>query len=154
MRADGKPLLEAPAHRAPIEPHCRGKQADRLVERLDHTSRDALVDDFRNRAATKPEHRRAARHRFDHHEPERFGPIDRKQQSQRVAEEFDLVAIVDLADEFHAGPIQQRRDRLAEIGFVSLVDFRGDLQRRPSALAMAMARSGRFSGEMRPRNAR
>ena len=37
-------------------------------------------------------------------QPERFRPIDRKQQRQRLAEKFALVPLVDLADEFDARP--------------------------------------------------
>ena len=41
----------------------------------------------------------------------------------------------------------------AEIGLVDLVDLGGDLERQAERRAIRMARSGRFSGEMRPRNA-
>ena len=71
-----------------------------------------------------------------------------------VAEERRLLGVADLAHELDQGIVQQRLDQLVEIGAVGGVDLGGDLQRQPERLAIAMARSGRFSGEMRPRKAR
>jgi hypothetical protein len=143
--------FKASPHRAPIKSDHLRQQADRFVDRSHNASREAIVDDFWNRAASKAENRRSARHRFDHDEPKWFGPIDWKEQRQRIAEEFRFFAIIDLADIFHAGPVEQWRDFFSKIGLVHLVDLGGDFQRQ--ALAIAIALSGRFSREMRPRKA-
>ena len=88
-------------------------------------------------------------------EPERLRPVDGKQQRLRVAQELRLLLIVDLADEFNARAREQRFDLRPEIDLVGAVHLGGDLERNAErARAMMMARSGRFSGEMRPRKAR
>ena len=54
-----------------------------------------------------------------------------------------------------SGSCEQRLDLVFEVGPVGVVDLGRDPQRAgPARLAMAIARSGRFSGEMRPRKAR
>jgi hypothetical protein len=42
---------------------------------------------------------RAARHRFDHHQAERLGPVDRKQQSRGIGEKFLFGFIVNFANQ-------------------------------------------------------
>ena len=44
------------------------------------------------------EHRSAAGERFDHHQPERFGPADRVEQRCRAAEQIELVPSTNLPD--------------------------------------------------------
>jgi len=78
-----------------------------------------------------------------------------KQQRRGIAEEFRLLGIADLADVAHIGMApQQRLDLLAPIVVVDLVDLGAMRSSRPLRTAISMARSGRFSGEMRPRKAR
>src|SRR6201993_5570665 len=96
----------------------------------DNPPRLSFVDKLRDRAAAEGENRRAARHALDHHEPEGPRPVDRKQQGRRLPKKLGLFALIDLADEFHARSIQQRRDDLAEVGFIDLVDLRSDFQRQ------------------------
>jgi len=88
-----------------------------------------------------------------HGQPERLRPIDRKQQGARLTEEFALGALIDLADIFDAGQVEQRGDGFAEIASSTLSILAAILIGIPSAWAIRIARSGRFSGEMRPRNA-
>ena len=52
--------------------------ADGLVDRIDHESCFALDNDLGQGAETCGYQRRAARLRFDSHEPERFAPVDRE----------------------------------------------------------------------------
>ena len=59
--------------------------------------------------------------------------------------------IVYFADEFDEGMIEQRRDLILEVALIGRVDLRGDLRGMPARLAISIARSGRFSGEMRPK---
>jgi hypothetical protein len=46
----------------------------------------------------------------------------------RLAEEFALGGLVDLTDEFNAGPVEQRLDPYAEILLVGLVDLGRNLE--------------------------
>src|SRR3977135_949628 len=64
---------------------------------------EAILDDLRHRAASERNHRRAGGQRFDQHQPERFGPIDRKQQRRSIAEKLALLGVADLADELDPG---------------------------------------------------
>ena len=145
----GRPLEQRTVDRNIVRGHARGRKSffepspdgaaiernhsrehpHRLIHRINDGARDALVDDFRNGALAECKYRCAARHRLDHHQAERLRPIDREQERPRLAQEFGLAALVDLADELDPRVAQQRRDLFAEIGFIDLVDFGGDLQR-------------------------
>jgi len=109
-----------------------------------------LIDDFRNGTLAEGKDRCAARHGLDHDQAERLRPIDREQKRLCLAQEFGLAALIDLADELDPRIAQQRCDLFTEIGFIELVNLGGDLQGNAER---RMARSGRFSGEIRPRNA-
>ena len=99
-------------------------------------------------------HGRSARHGFDHDEAERLRPVDRKQDSGGVAEKRRLLAVTDLAKELDPRIIEQGLDHLGKVGPVNRVDLRGDLEFDPCAPGDGDGRSGRFSGEIRPRKAR
>ena len=83
---------------------------------------------FRNGTLAEGKDGCAARHRLDHHQAERLRPIDREQKGLRLAQKFGLAALVDLSNELNAWLAQQGYNLLAEIGFIDLVDFGGDLQ--------------------------
>ena len=51
----------------------------------------AVVDHLGDGAVTGGDHRRAARHRLDHHEAERLLPLDREERRPRVLEQLDLL---------------------------------------------------------------
>ena len=63
----------------------------------------AVIDHFRYRAGPERDNRRAARHRFDHHQTERLGPVDRKQQSRGTREEFLLGCVPVSIEDFVVG---------------------------------------------------
>jgi len=69
-------------------------------------------DDFRNGTLAECKDRCAARHRLDHYQAEWLRPIDREQKCLRLAQEFGLTALIDLA------VAQQRCDLFAEIDFI------------------------------------
>jgi hypothetical protein len=69
-----------------------------------------VIDDFRDGAPSKGDHRGPVGHCFDEHEAERFGPIDREEQRDGVAKEGPLVAVADLADELDQRVFEQRLD--------------------------------------------
>jgi hypothetical protein len=149
----GKPLLEASPNGASIERNHSREYPHRLVHSFNDGAGDALVDDFRNRPMAESKHGRTARHCLDHHQAERLRPIDREQERLRLAQEFGLAALIDLADELDPWIAQQRYDLFAEIGFIDLVDFGGDLQgnaQRPRYLDGAVRPLlGRDSAEKR-----
>ena len=78
--------------------------ADGAVDVLDDEAGEAVVDDFRHRAAIERDDRRAAGHGLDHDQAERLRPVDRHQQRDRAAQEFRLLLVGDLADEFDIAP--------------------------------------------------
>ena len=112
-----------------VERNDARQRRDGLFHGFDDGAGDTFVDDLRHRAAAERQDRRAAGHRLDHGEAERFRPVDGKQQRLRVAEELRLLMFVDLADEFDAGAVEQRLDLGPEIGLVDAVDLCSDLQR-------------------------
>jgi hypothetical protein len=59
----------------------------------------------------------------------------------------------DLPDEFNALAIDEREYIVAEVGFIDST-LAPILSGMPAARAILIARSGRFSGEIRPRKAR
>ncbi len=80
-----------------------------------------------DRAAAARQHRGAAGHRFDHHQAERLGPIDREDQRARVAQEGDFLLVVDLADELDSRA-QERLDLLVEERLILRADLGRDHQ--------------------------
>src|SRR4029077_231065 len=74
----GKALLEPLAYLFPVERDDLRQRRDRLIHTVNNGSREAVLDDFRHRAASEGQDWRAAGHGLDHGEPERFRPVDRK----------------------------------------------------------------------------
>ncbi len=105
------------------------QSSDRLVNIVHNGAGDAVLHNFGHRSAAEGENRRAAGHRLDHDEAERFWPIDREQQRAGFTEECALLALVDFADELNAfALINEGSDLLAEISLVDSIHFGGDLQ--------------------------
>src|SRR5215813_9386151 len=75
------------------------------------------------------EHGGAARHSLDHSQAERLRPVDGKEQRQRLSKKLALGTLIDLADVFYTGLIDERLDLLVEIDLVHLVDLCRNLQR-------------------------
>jgi len=119
-------LLEPSPNSAAIERKHLRQHPHRLFHRINDGARDPLIDDFRNGTPAEGKDRCAARHCLDHHQAEWLRPIDREQKRLRLAQEFGLAALIDLADELDPRIVQQRYNLFAEIGFIDLVDFGGD----------------------------
>ena len=129
MTSEVKRRSKTARDRGAVVAHHFARGGDCVVFVVDDAPGFAFIDDFGHRAATPRDDRRAARHRFDHHDAEGFGPIDREQQRRRVAEELRLLRIADLADERDIGrAVQQRRDLALVVRLVLAVDLRRDLQ--------------------------
>jgi hypothetical protein len=121
-------LLEPSPNSVTIERKHLRQHPYRLIHGVNEGARDALVDDFRNGTPAESKDGCAARHCLDHGQAEWLRPIDREQKRLRLAQEFGLAALIDLADELDVRIAQQRCDLFPEIGFIDLVDFGGDLQ--------------------------
>ena len=146
-------MLEPSPNSVTIERKHLRQHPHRLVHRVNDGARDALVDDFRGGTLAECKDGCAARHRLDHHQAERLRPIDREQERPRLAQEFGLAALVDLADELDPRIAQQRCDRFAEIVFIDLVDFGCDLQGNAERPCYPNGTVRPLFGEIRPRNA-
>jgi len=85
---------------------------DHFVLRVADKTSDAVVDDLGNASLAKGNHRCAARHRFHHHQTERLGPADRKQQGRGIAQELIFRGASHFANEARMRWIQQRLDVL------------------------------------------
>src|SRR5438034_369615 len=72
-------------------------RADSLIKIINDKAGHAVVDNLRNRSAAIRDNRRAASHRFNHHEPERLRPVNGKQQRLGAAQQNVFVALSDLA---------------------------------------------------------
>jgi hypothetical protein len=127
-----EPSLEGLAAAAAIDLVDPGSRRDGLAERVDDEPGRAVVDHFRHRAAAEGHHRRAARQRLDHHQPEGLGPVDGKEEGAGVPEERRLPRLVDLADELDERMGEQAADVALEVVAIGGVDLGGDLQ-RPAA---------------------
>src|SRR5882757_4479959 len=90
-------LLELSSNSVTVERNHAWEHPHRLIHSIDDGARDPLVDDFRNGTMTESKDGSAARHRLDHHQAERLGPVDREQERQRIAQELGLAALIDLA---------------------------------------------------------
>ena len=131
---DGESTFETRAHAATIEVGDATRGSDRLIDSIDKEPRNAVVDDLWRRTATESNHRRAAGHRFNHHDPEGLRPVDGKKHGRGAAQECALLALVDFADVLDIGIcVDQRLDPLFPIGPVSPINLGGHLQFRPNA---------------------
>jgi len=68
-----------------------------------------------DRPATERQHRRAARHGFDHHESKWLRPVHREQKSGSLTQEFCFLALVNLADKLYVRAIDEWKNLMAEV---------------------------------------
>ena len=87
-----------------------------------------MQQDLGNRAARIRNHRSAACHRLDHHQSERFGPIDREQHRNRIPQKFGLLGLPNFSHEFDQRMVQKRFDLFLEIIPIRAIDLGSDLQ--------------------------
>ncbi len=104
-------------------------RADRAGFVLDDEAGEAVFDDLRHRAAVVGDDRRTARHRLDHHQPERLRPVDRHQQRNRAAQERRLVGVTDLADVLDIRRIEHRMDLFFVVVAIRPIDLCSNFER-------------------------
>jgi len=80
-RLNGKPAFESPAHQQAIQLAHMTHRRHCLLRVSNGEARHAILDNLRHRAEAECDHRCPAGHRLDHHKPEGFRPVDRKQPS-------------------------------------------------------------------------
>src|SRR4029078_7983482 len=83
----------------------------------------------RNRAGGKGNNRSAARHGFDHHETERFRPIDGEKQCRCIGKETLFCCVVNLANQLYLLAIDKRRQLLLEVRLIAPSQFSGNTKR-------------------------
>ena len=147
MRRAVKRSSKRAAHRGARQ----GRQALHRAHRALHVVHDEagqpVLDHLGHGAVVEGDHRHAAGHGLDHHQPEGLRPVDREEQARARptgTRAFSLVA--DLADELDMRLRQQRADLLVEVVAVGAVHLGRDLQRQ--------AGSGRRSRSPGPRASR
>ena len=103
---------------------------DRLLDRVDDKTCDAVIDDFGNRPAAKRDHRHATRQRLDHDKTEWLRPVDRKEQRHGASEEIALLLLIDLADELDQRVAQQMPNLPLEVSAIGWIHLGRDFQRQ------------------------
>ena len=89
-----------------------------------------LLDHFRHRTVRPRDHRCAARKSFDHNQAERLRPVNWKERSGRLANQFVLVVAADLSQEFHLRSCvaEHRLNHGFVIRTIFIVDFGCDFK--------------------------
>src|SRR5215469_5516162 len=98
-----------PASRA-IEREDGGQCCHRFVDRVHDCPGHPRPEHLLDRASPKGNHGGSTGHGLDHHEPEGFGPVDRKEQRAGLAQELSLLPVVDLSEEVNPRGGEQRLD--------------------------------------------
>ena len=124
----GKTPFKLGANLAPVHVGDLSRSSRRGIDGTDDTAADAVRNDFRHGPVGPSDHRRSSRHCFDHDEPERLWPVDRKQKRARVAEKFALLGFADFAYELDEGMVKKRFDLGLEIRNINGVHLCRELQ--------------------------
>ena len=87
-----------------------------------------MFEDFWYRPIGPCNDGRSTRHRLDHHQTERFGPIDGKEKCRSTAKKVGLLVFANLTDKLDQGILDHRLYDLSKISAIGWVNFRGNLQ--------------------------
>jgi hypothetical protein len=99
-----------------------------LLDVAAHPAVHPVADDFADGAPRKCEHRRAARHRFDHDETERLVPLNREQQRSRPREERVLHREVGFTDVLDVATVDERQHLAGPVVGECGLDLAGQLE--------------------------
>src|SRR5438046_1963658 len=128
---------------------------NRTLDIMDDEPGKPVRDDLGDRASAERNDRCAASHRLDHDHSKRFRPVNREQQRTGITEKFPFLCLIDLTDELYIWSIVYNRlNHVLPIGLIDFVDLGRNLEWQPYASSDSIARSARFSGDIRPRKAR
>src|SRR5664280_298528 len=130
----GEAAVEFSAYLSSIQAFCPSDCRHCFLDCVDNKSGDTLRHDLGNRAAPECNHRRATRHGFDHDQPERLRPVDRKQQGGGTTKEVFFVAFIDLSDELDVRMVglDHWADLGVPIGLIGAIYLCCNLQRHPA----------------------
>src|SRR5438874_1148704 len=101
----GEPPLKLSTDLAPVKLAETPDRLNRFVFSSYNKSRGVVIDDFRNGAGPEGNDRRTACHCFDHHQAERLGPVDWKQQRRSTSQESFLGGIIHLTSELNLSAV-------------------------------------------------
>src|SRR5439155_18994300 len=73
----------------------------RVVQCSHYKTCYSVFHHLRYRSPVVSDDRSAARHRLDHHQPERLRPINRKQKGVGISQKLVLLLVADFANPFH-----------------------------------------------------
>src|ERR1019366_1109439 len=130
----GEAAVEFSAYLSSIQACCPSDCRHCFLNCVDNKSGDTLRHDLGNRVAPECNHRRATRHGFDHNQPERLRPVDRKQQGGGPTKEAFFVAFTDLSDERDVRMVglDHWADFGVPIGLIGAIYLCCNLQRHPA----------------------
>src|SRR5271165_743911 len=96
----GKMMLEFKTYTGSIEGIQAPYGIDRLVLVGHDKARQPIFQNFGDRPAVECDDRRSTRHRLDHYQSEGLAPRYREEKSRGIAQEFLLLVLADLTNEF------------------------------------------------------
>src|SRR5690242_10103620 len=96
---DGETMLEHGAHLAAVQSVQARERLHGLIDIANDKAAQAIVDHLWYGTDPEGNHRCAASHRLDSHQPKGLRPVDRKQEGPGIAQEIRLLMLVDLAHE-------------------------------------------------------
>src|ERR1051326_155834 len=102
------------AHLEPVQITYAAQCSYGLVIAVDNEAGCFVFKYLGDRAAAKGHYRRAARHRLNHHQPERLWPIDREKECRGLSKKCLLFLVAQFADELDQAVAQLRLDLLPE----------------------------------------
>ena len=115
----------------PVEPAQRLDRVVRLLRRIHQEAVHTVLHEFGHRTAPRGDHRRAARHRLDHAEPEWLLERDEVQQRARASQHRAALIGSHGADVAHAFTVDVRFHRPLEV--LPVLHDAGDRQRHADA---------------------
>ena len=117
---------------------------------IDHKTGDAFVDYLGDRARAKSDNGRAACHRFDHDQAERFGPIDGKEQRSGSRQKRLLRLVIHFAGEPNLRAVDLRFEPLLEIAPFAARQLGRDAKLHPGSVRDANCAFRSFLGRQPP----
>ncbi len=106
------------SHLLPVEIHGTGNNLSHGVYHTGVESSNTVIHNFRNRSTAMRDDGTTARHRFDHHEPKRFIPLNGEDQCRGTAKQLILLRVIHRSDPPHVLTVDQRLHFLREVSLL------------------------------------